>query len=206
MRILYVILTCDKFAERRKLQEESWLKYIGQSDEVIYLDDKNVREDTYDNVPRKYSDFIREFHRFNEFDWVFFADDDTFVFPRKLQHLLSYQDCSKPLMIGRTGVYDGYTYCSGGAGFAVSRVLMLQTKSYLHNQAFKHFPNSDTSFARWAKEAVPNMGTLDRKEQFQTQHLRHDDNALVDIDSCITFHYIDQYDYNILNKHLKFSL
>lgn len=206
MKILYVILTADKFFGKQELQKNTWLKFVGEKDEYIYLNSLSKHEDSYDNVPLKYSYFIRDFHRFNEFDWVFFCDDDTFVFPKKLSHLLSYQDAKKPIMIGRTGTYQGWTVCSGGAGFAVSNCLILKVKSYLHNQFYEHFPNSDTTFGRWAKLAVPEVSILDRTELLQTQHLRHNDNALVDIDSCISFHYCDSYDFSILSKHLKQSV
>lgn len=205
MKILYVILSHKDNEDKINLQKSTWLSFKGVEDNYIYLTKSSI-EDTYENVPRKYSDFIREFSHFNEYDWVFFCDDDTFAFPKKLSHLLRYFNASKPLVIGRTGVYEGYLYCSGGAGFAVSRNLILRVKSYMHNQSFKHLPNSDTSFGMWAKEAVNEVVFVDRADQFQTQHLRHDDNGLVDIDACISFHYCKEYDFKILRKYLKYSV
>jgi len=205
MKILFVILTCAKYSERKELQKE-WIKYISAGDSVVYLDEAFCVEYDYNSVPVKYSTFIKNCMVFNEFDWVFFCDDDTFLFPKKLHHLLHYFDCNKSIMIGRTGMYEYYNYCSGGAGFAVSKKLILKVRTYLFNNSITHFPNSDTSFGRWAKITEPDFEIIDRIEQFQTQHLRHPDNDAVDIDSCISFHYCGEYDYNILKKYLKYAI
>lgn len=206
MRILYVILTCDKFTERRKLQNETWVKYIGNNDKVIYLNSINNGDENYENVPIKYSEFIKECETFMFFDWVFFCDDDTFVFPKKLSHLLRYFDKQEPIMIGRTGVYAGYTVCSGGAGFAVSLDLIIKVKKFVLNNNYYHLPNSDTSFGMWAKLSCSDLKIIDRADQFQTQHLRHDDNSFVDIDSVITFHYCGNYDFKVLSKYLRYAV
>lgn len=221
MKILYVILTADKYHDRRELQCRNWMKYICCNDDYIYLcdsarvffnfiwDEKMVGYDLptgYDNVALKYSSFIKQYNLFDNFDWIFFCDDDTFLFPKKLHHLLRYFNKDEPIMIGRTGVYEGWQVCSGGAGFAVSQNLILKVQQYLKTNPYEHLPNSDTSLGMWAKLAEPNMKVIDRIEQFQTQHLRHEDNGLVDIDSCITFHYCTEYDYKILSKYLKYAV
>lgn len=205
MKILYVILTCEKYSERKELQKE-WIKYIGAGDSVVYLDEAFNKEGGYDSVAFKYSSFIKNCTVFSEFNWIFFCDDDTFIFPKKLNHLLYYFDCNKPIMVGRTGVYEDYRYCSGGAGFAVSRTLIFRIKYFLLQNIYELFKNSDTTFGMWAKMAEPNLKIIDRIEQFQTQHLRHSDNDVVDIDSCISFHYCTEYDYNILKKYLKYAI
>lgn len=206
MKILYAILTCDKYFERVTLQESTWLRYIGEDDYYILLGSALVEEESYDTVAVKYSEFIKHYALFNEFDWVFFCDDDTFVFPKKLHHLLGYFNKDEPIMIGRTGVYEGWQVCSGGAGFAVSQSIILKIQNYLRTNTYEHLPNSDTSFGMWAKLAEPDLKIIDRTEQFQTQHLRHEDNGIVDVDSCITFHYCTEYDFKVLNKYLKYAV
>lgn len=206
MRILFVILTCEKTEQSAKLQKDNWLKFISETDSVVYLDDSFCDSPGYNNVAQKYIKFIYSFPFFGLYDWVFFCDDDTFVFPKKLKHTLLYFNANNPIMIGRTGQYDGVKYCSGGAGFAVSRALIKDVKAYLAPPQIQYNPNSDTSFGLWAKNASPELQIIDRVDQFQTQNLSHDDNALIDIDSCVTFHYCTADDYKILSKKLRYSI
>lgn len=206
MKLLYVILTSEKFSERRELQKNTWLNFIGQEDEYVYLQDVDNLADTYRNVPYKYSQFIKKYKQFEKFDWVFFCDDDTFVFPKRLNHLLTHFDKNKEYMIGRTGVYKGWVSCSGGSGFAVSNKAIIGVKEYVSKNEIIHLPNSDTSLSMWAKLASPEIQIIDRGERFHTQHLRHEENSLIDIDSIITAHYCTSYDYKILSKHLKYAI
>lgn len=205
MKILYIILTSPKTSDKRKAQEETWLKYIGEKDEYVYLDSIMNVADTYESVPYKYSYFIKTYKRFTDFDWVFFCDDDTFLFPKKLGHLLHYFDKEKPIMIGRTGVYEGWTVCSGGAGFAVSKKLITTVQEHFKKTSFIHLPNSDTSFGMWARLAEPKLEIIDRTDQFQSQHFSHEDNGAIDVDCCLTFHYCSLLDYKTLSKYLKYA-
>lgn len=204
--VLYVILTCEKYKHRQKLQLDTWIKYIGGNDNYLYLSDIDGMDIKYENVAIKYINFIKSCTECLKFDWVFFCDDDTFVFPKKLGWLLKFYDKNMPLIIGRKGIYNGWELCSGGAGFAVSKQLFLSVKRYLAFGDNNILPNSDTSFGMWAKKSDDSMLVIDNPNQFQTQHPRHSDNEYMDIDSIISMHYCDEQDFKILSKYLKYNI
>ena len=130
MKILYIILTCEKYRNRMQWQKSTWLKNVNESD-YIYLEEP-VGEETYNNAPKKYVQFFSSFERILEYDWVFFCDDDTFVFTDRLKHFLTPIDRT-PKMIGYIlGDFDvekfRTTLCSGGAGIAVTSNLVQAAK------------------------------------------------------------------------------
>ena len=79
MNILFVILTCEKYKERIELQKQTWLKYIGEKDNYYTACLLENAEDTYNNVPLKYVSFFKHYKELNNFDWVFFCDDDMLM-------------------------------------------------------------------------------------------------------------------------------
>jgi len=204
--VLYVILTCDKYSSRKKLQQSTWLNYIGKSDLYVYLEDDGLKEIVYTDLALKYINFIKSFKESRKYDWLFFCDDDTFCYPKKLGWLLRFYDPQKHFIIGRKGVYNGWELCSGGAGFAVSQSLYEVVSNFVYLNDVDILPNTDTSFGMWAKLASDSLCVLDIPNQFQTQHPRHDDNSEMDIDSIITMHYCEEQDFKTLSRYLKHNI
>ncbi|XP_070574455.1 glycoprotein-N-acetylgalactosamine 3-beta-galactosyltransferase 1-like isoform X2 [Ptychodera flava] len=65
-------------------------------------------------------------HHFDEFDWFFKADDDTYLIIENLRFLLSQFDTQQPVFLGHS-LYNtalNTTFASGGAGYALSKAAL----------------------------------------------------------------------------------
>jgi hypothetical protein len=169
MKVLYVVLACDAYYPTRcQWQKETWLSRV---EHHVFLGcrmqpEKNMvgwgTTDDYHSCPLKYIEFMRK-GSFTDYDWVVFVDDDTFVFPDRLESYLSTLDSTSSLYVGAP-CNDGWTYMSGGAGFAVSHPLMARLRDYaqttdLVSLHVAHY--SDKTFGHWVHavggtEFVPN--------------------------------------------------
>jgi hypothetical protein len=58
-------------------------------------------------------------------DFIIKADDDTYMHPANVRALLDRYDPERVLHIGRAGQVAGVDYCSGGAGYLLSRAALL---------------------------------------------------------------------------------
>jgi len=143
MTILYVILTCQKYLPTRcEWQKRSWLKNVDNYVFISSTPDPDNRvvgwntPDDYAGCAQKYVAFFKNTPPTT--DWTVCVDDDTFVFPKRLELLLTLADPSHPVCIGKVStenkMYPPYT--SGGGGFAISRVLHERIHSYLNANSF----------------------------------------------------------------------
>ncbi len=137
MRIGYVVLTCQKYAETRVAwQRETCLSSVA-SEDIVYLGHQMdaVRRlfswgagDDYHSLPYKFVDFFRYYvpQEGQEWDWYVFIDDDTYVQVDRLRALLAFRDPSVPWAEGHLLTHIAHTewgiYHSGGAGTVLSRV------------------------------------------------------------------------------------
>lgn len=133
MKICYLILACEAYIPTRiKWQRETWITHIKPEDDYLCLTCKMHPEDRhligfntaddYNSCPNKYLQFFRHY-KLEGFDWIFFCDDDTFVFPRRLEAFLEAYDRNDLYFVGRQGDHKGMPFMSGGAGFAISKAL-----------------------------------------------------------------------------------
>jgi hypothetical protein len=200
MNIQYVTLTCDNyFSTRCQWQKDTWLKQIQHH---VFLGCQTRPEwnmvgwntgDDYESCPPKLMNFVR--HYSTDADWIVFADDDTFIFPQRLEAYLSTFDKSQPLYIGRLG-YDGWEFMSGGAGFIVSNPLFKKIKEYTNTTSDKNLlvsRYSDLSFGHWAKNCnaiyKPSLGFYaDCRPEYAND--------------CISCHYLKQNDFYDMQKFL----
>ncbi len=199
MKILYVILTCDKNKERQRWQRETWLKEIPH----IYLD-KPIGEEIYNNAPLKYIDFFicHPDLLAEPYDFVFFCDDDTFVYTDKLEmkldvyiHPLFTEHCT---MIGFSGgtfpIYNlQIQWCSGGAGIALSRSAVKNIQTHLRSTPKPLITHeTDISLAIWAMMANESLIVIDthRFSPFNPK-----DAAEQKMFDCISYHYCNQEDF-----------
>lgn len=202
MRILYVILTCEKYLNSRVAwQKDSWLKGV----EYVYLDDSYGKEG-YLNVATKYVDFFSRTD-ISVYDWLFFCDDDTFVFPERLESDLIRYSQYKPICTGfKIGTFkiegtETYTTCfSGGAGIAINTELFYYIQEYLKEPNRIITNESDTSLAVWCKLSNDDVSFIDGSNLFRPVGPRHPSNE--GFTNCITYHYCNQKDFNILKAQL----
>ncbi len=202
MKILYVILTCAQNAHRQQYQKDTWLKGV----DYVYLD-KPVGEEIYNNAPLKYIEFFNRYA--SEYDWLFFCDDDTFVFTGRLYKLLeSYKlipEDSKHLMIGfKGGTFALHSlqieWCSGGAGFAINSDCALNIQDHLDYTPHPLITHeTDISLAIWATMATDNLTVIDNKKFSPFKPL---DAKAQGMHDCITYHYCNREDFYSLNAQI----
>ena len=203
MKICYIISTCNKYLSTRvKYQMETFLKNIPKED-IYYLTSKpNLEErqfgwncmDDAQNITWKYIHFIYNMN-IDYYDWYIFIDDDTFVFPNRLQHLLSTYDSNQCHYIGceLDHIKDEFClYMSGGAGYAISNPLYALIKSHLMNigkdKAYYYIINlkeqfcDDLCIGLWINDIKKNNTVIQLNNPFF--HIDREG----DVNTSITFH------------------
>ena len=141
MNILYLILTTKHQPDRQHNQLQTWLK----SEKYLYVSDINGNHtkqfstnDTYSSNEEKQINSINYVilnHQVLDYDWYCFCDNDTFIFTDNVKKALKNCDPNKvhgklfnkktdpenPIF-NRYG--ENFNYCSGGAGYFISRQLI----------------------------------------------------------------------------------
>jgi len=202
MKVLYVVLACDAYYPTRcQWQKETWLSRVKHH---VFLGSRMQPEksmvgwdttDDYHSCPLKYIHFMRKF-ALDEYDWVVFVDDDTFVFPERLEGYLSTLDSAACLYVGAI-CNDGWIFMSGGAGFAVSKPLLARLHEYTQSTDLvslhvSHY--SDQTFGKWV-HAVGGA-TFVEDSRF------HGDYKLAYATDCFSCHYVKQEGFYALNALL----
>jgi len=168
MRIAYIITTCENYITTRyEFQKNSFLKYVDKRD--IYVisskthEEKGIlgwdetKDDYYSLVWKKYY-FLKNVDLSGQYDWFFFMDDDTFVFPNRLETFLEPFSLSKNWYIGHEMVHvkDRWgIYMSGGAGYLISGNLYSFLRQHItRNSIFDLFLHlaEDICFSLWLRE------------------------------------------------------
>ena len=152
-RIVYSVLTGDKMHETRVAQvQRTWARHIDRSSSLVFFSDHDdlavptVRlsppggEELHTTGAWRNLPALRHLHdhreRFGCFEWVFFVDDDAYVFPRNLERRLAARTASwgvGPSQAEYLGVYHTprvdlewrdarahIAYAHGGAGYLLS--------------------------------------------------------------------------------------
>jgi hypothetical protein len=205
MYILYLILSCKPFLKTRaQWQRDSWLKgatyqFITGS---IESSDKNVvcmnTGDGYETCPERYYQYIRNTELSH--DWIVFADDDTFIFPKRLEAYLETLDSSKSIYTGHLLNFP-IEFMSGGAGFALSGVAYRALRYYLlmtPREQVEFDINGDVSMGIWLKHIdvkYIHCGYLNG-----STHL-HPDSC--PIEKAISYHYVDEKLFKIYGDLIK---
>jgi hypothetical protein len=181
---------------------ETFLKDVPLSD-IYYLTSKSAPEkrqfgwncmDDSQNITWKYIHFIYNMNIPN-YDWYIFIDDDTFVFKNRLEKLLLQYDCRDCYYIGKEldHIKDQFClYMSGGAGYAISKVLYSKIYNYIReigiNKVYNHCCD-DLCIGLW----IQNIAKTNKVHQINNNlfhldtHKNKDENEL---ENSITFHKI----------------
>jgi hypothetical protein len=129
MKILITIMSCHRYAFRRKACRDTWLKHllpdmeyffmVGRGDgplepDVVKLD----ADDGYGALWKGHAGTVHAVNHF-KFDWLFRVDDDTFAVPSRLPSLIKSFGSSAE-MIGADWTAE-HTWGTGGAGLLFSR-------------------------------------------------------------------------------------
>lgn len=197
MKILYLILTTRHQTNRQENQLKTWLK--GQ--DYIFVSDVNGEKtiefstnDTYTSNEEKQINsinYVAKNYLRSDYDWFAFVDDDTFIFTENLEHAL--QDCNPLKVYGHLFTKDvdpdnpifnklskDFRYCSGGAGYFISKKLMEQLPYIVnHNMGF-----GDVSFGINMKDRGFEFGHL---SGCHPNHFKHYDRIHL---KPISYHYV----------------
>ncbi len=193
MTILFIILSTKQYATtRQQWQLNTWLKGV----DYVYLDTP-VGEEIYTNAPKKYVQYLKTVPL--NYDWYFFCDDDTFVFVDKLRDYLPKCQPGE-LMIGfKGGEFNIYSlrisWCSGGAGFAVSRQVVENVRFHLSTTRPIVTDETDISFSVWACMSSPDLKVIDNKRFCP---FKPNDPCVAGMTDLITYHYCTEGDFKML--------
>lgn len=213
MKILFVILTCEKYEKTRvKWQAATWRHDVVH---FIYLNRAPPPNDeTYQNLSKKYLVFLKNYDQTDQYDWFFFCDDDTFCFTQRLNQFASLCDSNSCLMAGyelpehlvKKATDIKVRACSGGAGILVSAKLLKNIQAYLNstNDVTVLNEQADVSLAIWAQASSPDLIVVDAQYFFRPESPRHPTNK--NWHHCITYHYCNQEDFHYLNHLRKINL
>jgi hypothetical protein len=196
-KILYIILSCGPLlATRGEWQRRSWLAHIPANSYLFLTGHHDVSGaniikmnmgDGYESCPHRYYEYIRR-EALEGWDWVVFVDDDTFVFPRRLEAFLSGFDAAKPLYIGRLLDWPTY-FMSGGAGFCLSAAAYAQLRTYLLETARAELQfelNGDVTMGVWilANPVIERVNSRRFNGCIATHH------ESCPLEDGITYHYV----------------
>eukprot|EP00965_Chrysotila_dentata_P230241 6197657-Pleurochrysis_carterae.AAC.7 len=170
--VAFGILTSDRFVATRLLsQQQTWLKQV--RDVVFYsesyiatlptvglsppLGEELVGSGAWKNFPA----LMDLYRRFPSHKWVYFSDDDTFVYVRNLLSRLGHYDHDKDFYLGLywTPRVDmewkevHIAYASGGAGYALSRALLSRMSTTMRT--------CHKNYRRWAGDVRVGKCVLD---------------------------------------------
>jgi hypothetical protein len=131
--------------------------------------------DKLEDCPIKYAEFFK--HERLEYDWYFFIDDDTFVFPKRLETFLQRYDPAEKVYIGRPVTNN---YMDGGAGFLISKPVYEHLCNRTNEKTSIY---GDVCIGSW-------IGNVAKKISNSTefQHTKHTHEK--QLRDCITFHWL----------------
>lgn len=233
-KIAYIILTCEKYLKTRvSWQLQTCFKYINKKD-CYYLSCKSSTQknnntnhdvhiygwntsDDYRSCPDKYIAFFKNLNI--DYDWYVFIDDDTFVFPSRINKFLSSFNEKEYIYIGNILTHlREMKYMSGGAGFIISKPSYSLIKDFISNSSISNIQKKyyeqlygDVSFGIWVK--LINEKLLTEKKEPIRLHASTDlhpttHNNVSQLNTKASFHYVttkEQFEfYNKYNEALYF--
>lgn len=204
MKILYVILSCEKYLKTRCIWQKKTFLLKTKYDFVFLSAQEDIKnnvlgwntDDDYSSCPIKYLEFFKNYK--SDYDWYFFIDDDTFVFENRIEQLLKKYNKNEMYYIGSILLQESILYMSGGAGFFISNSLY---KLICNNiDKFKIFEYSDTTIGHLINKLILdyNISIINIEEFNQDNHLKCGLNTL---NNAITYHYVNEelfYFYNLI--------
>jgi hypothetical protein len=205
IKICYIILTCKKNLQTKvKWQKETCFRNT-DPEHCYFLSCESEGRNIYGwNTADDYASCIDKYIQFFQnmdldYDWYMFIDDDTFVFPKRIEQYLPTLDKSEPIYFGfRWSHIEGLRYMSGGAGFFLTKQTYTMLREFLKIKEHtllrsKQQPiNGDVTVGVWIRE-INRSNNYKIKLFADSNYLRinhHENNT--DIFKCLTFHYVNE--------------
>jgi hypothetical protein len=200
MRVCYIILTCQPYLKTRcEWQRRTWLSKVDMQQHAAFFlsaqadESKNVlgygTADDYTSCPAKYLAFLRNTDLSEDYDWILFVDDDTYIFHDRLLEYLSALDSTQSIYVGHLLQNEYPPYMSGGAGFAMSRPFYKDVMEYVRTEPDPPRTDySDQTLGHWitAMERRPIFVHCDR-----LNGVTHD-RCGKSPDTELSFHYVTE--------------
>lgn len=221
--IEFIVLSCDNYKSTRvKSILDTWGKYVNVK---ILMDSKSEEDNiigydtqkNYHGIFDKYLNFFK-YYDFNNHEYYFFTDDDTFVNLNNLKklELPNYNElfcicrklCLNPdgtdiwgnqtgtnisLITGENILLPLY-YQSGGSGFILSKSTCLSVQRYVNEtKNIQKCIFGDVSLGFWLRSC--NVNIINNKNFWWDTHENLLNNKWEKYDSdkdVITFHYVNQ--------------
>ena len=204
VRVCYIILTCEKYIPTRvRWQKETCFRNSDLKD-CYFLSCKNGEKSVYgwntaDDYPSCITKYIKFFQNMDlDYDWYMFIDDDTFVFPNRVEQFLARLDPSDPLYVGNAWSHiAGLRFMSGGAGFFLTKSAYTMLRQFLKddvNAALRTshaLLNGDATMGVWIREINRTSGyPIKLLSDWKYLNIGGSEN-LNHILSSVTFHYVN---------------
>jgi hypothetical protein len=134
MNIFYAIITGSCFKDNRNIwAEDTWLRRIGQNDDYSFIEEGNSdlsrkalgwnTEPGHHTVHLRlynfYKHIFKNWHNeYWKYDWIFFSDSDSYVYPKRLRIFLSnFSSVCCPLFIGRLNKLESHPWSWSGKNY-----------------------------------------------------------------------------------------
>lgn len=245
MNIFYAIISSSAFRHSRNVwAKETWLNQLNPNDDYVFIEEERTSQEEklfgsntppgHHTVHLRLYQFYR--HIFKEWDkkyfyynWIFFADSDTYVYPKRARCFLNnFGYVNYPLFVGRLNKLESHPWAwggenykcqladffagkvphgefichGGGAGWAVNKPAAYQIAKFL-SQAENPMMSMhyDLAHAMWVNECdIPMMHT--RRLRPEADYDRKKFCDYVD-DQLITHHYMKEEDfYRVYKENL----
>lgn len=186
-KIIYFLLTTEKYTERQENILNSWgnnvdLFFYSEHEDptrkVLKVCDENNVEIKQISIFK----LIKE-NFYNNYEWYFFGDDDTFVNTKYLNSVL--ENLNPEFVHGSDifGCWNDLHYPSGGAGFLIHNSIL---NNFFDSKNF-NVGYGDVTFGLNMKEK--NI-RIQNNEKFLSQHLDYYKIPHQKANEYLTFHYV----------------
>lgn len=192
MKVHYVILTCEKYIPTRcEAIRKTWLRDTSAYSFLSSVPNPSEHilgwntPDDYESCSQKYIEFFR--NTTIDADWIVFCDDDTFVFPRRIEAALASANPDERLYIGyefpKSNPPGGM---SGGAGFVLSRACYTSLCEYIRTEPSPWVSTyTDVSMAVWLLTRLSGV-----RKQIDTRFHPFQCKSDLEFRNAFTFHYV----------------
>jgi hypothetical protein len=186
-KILFLLLSTESYTQRQDNVLNSWGK---NEDLFFYSESENIDRNVIkvcdeNDVEIKQISIFKKIEKefYNNYEWYFFGDDDTFVNVKLLKNIIDTFDKTKVIGSDIFGCWKDLHYPSGGAGFLIHNNLI---HNFFDSRNF-HVNYSDVTFGLNMKEKNIDISNNDL---FRSQRYDFYNIEQKDVFKYITFHYI----------------
>lgn len=190
-KILFLILTTQSYKDRQSNILKTWgenedLFFYSEHEDptmkVLKVCDNNNVEDKQVSIFRK----IKESY-YNEYEWFFFCDDDTFVNVNLLKSKLNSLLTDKVIGSDIFGCWRDLHYPSGGAGFLIHNNII---DKFFDAEKYNVGYGDVTFGLNMRKKNIEILNDIG----FHSQNYKHYNIPQEEVYKYTTFHYVNSFE------------